>query len=89
MDMLTIKEQEILKAKKRKLDEYHQQNQKKFRDNRREALNSAVVADPNLKSKLKIKGSGSAGRPRLEETQPLLLSEMVRIARHGSAAHKK
>ncbi|KZR97172.1 Uncharacterized protein APZ42_008109 [Daphnia magna] len=70
MDMLTIKEQEILKAKKRKLDECkkklknlqdRQQNQKKFRDNRREALNSAVVADPNLKSKLKIEDSGSAG----------------------------
>lgn len=98
MDMLTIEEQEILKAKKRKLDECkkklknlqdRQQNQKKFRDNRREALNSAVVADPNLKSKLKIKDSGSAGRPRLEETQPLLLSEIVRIARHGSAAHEK
>jgi hypothetical protein len=67
----------------------HQQNQKRFRDNRREALDSAVVADPNLKSKLKIKDTGSAVRPRLEETQPLLLSEIVRIARHGSAAHGK
>ena len=56
MDMLTIEEQEILKAKKRKLEECkkklknlqdRQQNKKKFRDNRREALNSAVVADPN------------------------------------------
>ncbi|KAK4007139.1 hypothetical protein OUZ56_012300, partial [Daphnia magna] len=69
MDMLTIEEQEILKAKKRKLDECkeklknlqdRQQNQKKLRDNHREVLNSAVVADPNLKSKLKIKDSGSA-----------------------------
>jgi hypothetical protein len=47
------------------------------------------MGDPNLKSKLKIKDTGSAGRPRLEETQPLLLSEIVRIARHGSAAHEK
>ena len=48
-----------------------------------------LLSEQNLKSKLKIKDTGSAGRPRLEETQPLLLSEIVRIARHGSAAHEK
>ena len=43
--------------------------------------------NPELKPTLKIRNE--AGRPRLEDDQPLFLQAILEIAFNGSAAHEK
>ena len=70
---------------KRKKDD--QRRSKKFRDDRKKRLAAACAKNPELKSTLKIRNE--AGRPWLEDDQPLLLQAILDIAFYGSAAHEK
>ena len=91
-------QQEIeLKAKKRKLDELKvrlkkkqddAKRSKKSRDDRKKREEAACEKDPGLRDLLKLKRK-AAGRPRIEDDQPLLLESIINIAFHGSAAHEK
>ena len=65
----------------------NQRRSKKFRDDRKKRLAAACTKNPKLKSTLKIRNE--AGRPRLEDDQPLLLQAILDIAFYGSAAHEK
>lgn len=72
------------KLKKLKLD---QQRQAKFREAAKRRREDLIDTYPELKKKLKIRDS--FGRPRIETDQPLLLSTIVDLATHGSAAHER
>lgn len=71
---LKKREKEMLRHRKRRLQ--HKTNMKK-----------ACDENPSLKKKLKIRGAN--GRPRIECDQPHLLSAIVELALHGSAAHER
>ena len=94
--ILTDLQETELSDKKRKVVELgsmlkgkkgDQRRAKKFRDDRKKRLAAACAKNPELKSTLKIRNE--AGRPRLEDDQPLLLQAILDIAFYGSAAHEK
>ena len=80
-----LKVNELEKKLKRK--KYEQEKQKIFRKKKKETLAEICAKNPEIRSKLKIRQT--AGRPTIEEDQPLLLKTIVDIALYGSAAHDK
>ena len=45
--------------------------------------------NPDLKEKLSVTHRSTAGRPRLEEDQPTLLSTIIDIAMQGASADER
>lgn len=95
-DIITIDQENELKEKKRKIDElekqlkrkkYEQKKQKLFRQKRKETLAKFCAENPDISRKLKIRHN--AGRPGIEEDQPLFLKAIIDIALHGCAADDK
>jgi hypothetical protein len=61
-----------------------QERQKKHRMERKRKFEELYMKDPNLRAQLKIQQT--RGRPTLDHSQPELLSTIIDIATHGSAA---
>ena len=94
--VLSSDQEKELKGKKIKVDElekklkrkkYEQEKQKIYRKKKKEILAQICGENPDISSNLKIRQK--AGRPTIEEDQPLLLKTIVDIALYGSAAHDK
>lgn len=84
---------EVKKKRKREIENdlktliASQDRMKKYRLNKKEAMQKVIDEHPELESKLKIKSK--SGRPPLTDEQPELLNAILEIAMYGSAAHEK
>lgn len=87
------KEAEAKKKRKREIEndikslKASQERMKKYRKDKKETLQTAILEHPELESKLKMKNR--SGRPALTDEQPELLNAILEIAMYGSAAHEK
>jgi len=64
-----------------------QQRQKKARKEKKEVIQQAIVENPDLGHKLKVKSK--AGRPSIVEEQPEILNAIIDIAKYGSSTDER
>lgn len=79
------RKQHLEKTLKTKISDKNQL--KRSRQKRKENLEKFIAEHPDSSNLLQVRSR--SGRPRIKESQPLLLKTITDIAIHGSAAHKE